>query len=219
MPTKLPYVVSPASLRNALDRIQAAATPPRFTTDFVTAVLKIKGGTGNAIAPFMKRIGFVASDGTPTDLYKRFRNPTVAGSAVADAIRSSYGELASVNEYFFKLADKDLRNLILQVTGLDHDNRVAAAIFATLKALMHYADFDSQNSVQHLSAPSTSPSPAPSPRESDPVREQFSEVANGSGVGLNLAYTINLNLPATTDQAVFNAIFKSLREHLLSSNE
>jgi hypothetical protein len=33
--------------------------------------------------------------------------------------------------------------------------------------------------------------------------------------GLNLGYTINLHLPAASDVAVFNAIFKSLREHLL----
>ena len=36
-------------------------------------------------------------------------------------------------------------------------------------------------------------------------------------VGLRLGYTINLNLPATTDVAVFNAIFKSLKEHLLEA--
>ncbi len=35
------------------------------------------------------------------------------------------------------------------------------------------------------------------------------------GDGLNLSYTINLHLPATSEVAVFNAIFKSLREHLL----
>ena len=34
-------------------------------------------------------------------------------------------------------------------------------------------------------------------------------------VKLNLAYTINLVLPKSDDIAVFNAIFKSLREHLL----
>jgi hypothetical protein len=34
-------------------------------------------------------------------------------------------------------------------------------------------------------------------------------------LGLNLGYTINLNLPATSDPAVFNAIFKALKEHLL----
>jgi hypothetical protein len=38
-------------------------------------------------------------------------------------------------------------------------------------------------------------------------------------VGLNLKYTINLNLPATSDIAVFNAIFKSLKENLLKGSD
>ena len=32
---------------------------------------------------------------------------------------------------------------------------------------------------------------------------------------LGISYTINLNLPATTEVEVFNAIFKSLKEHIL----
>ena len=38
-------------------------------------------------------------------------------------------------------------------------------------------------------------------------------------LGLNLSYTINLNLPATSDVAVFNAIFKSLKENMLKGSE
>jgi hypothetical protein len=44
---------------------------------------------------------------------------------------------------------------------------------------------------------------------------------NGAGIGgqlptgVGLSYTINLHLPATSEIAVFNAIFKSLRENLL----
>jgi hypothetical protein len=40
-------------------------------------------------------------------------------------------------------------------------------------------------------------------------REEFAEGR------LRLSYTINLNLPATTEVEVFNSIFKSLRENLL----
>ena len=42
-------------------------------------------------------------------------------------------------------------------------------------------------------------------------------ISNGDDgdIGLNLSYTINLVLPKTDDVAVFNAIFKSLRENLL----
>ena len=35
---------------------------------------------------------------------------------------------------------------------------------------------------------------------------------------MNLSYTINLNLPATSDIGVFNSIFKSLKDNLLSSD-
>lgn len=216
MSAKLPYVTSPTSIKNALERIQTAATPPRFTSDFVNTVLLIKGGTGSAIVPFMKRIGFVASDGTPTDLYKRFRNQMNGGAAMAEAIKKSYSELLSVNEYFYKAPDKDLHALILQITGLDRENRVAQSIFATLKVLKTFADFDQQDEAGEL----RSPVPDSSGREGGASLLPTSlPQISGSGMGLNLAYTINLNLPATTDQAVFNAIFKSLREHLLSGNE
>jgi hypothetical protein len=38
-------------------------------------------------------------------------------------------------------------------------------------------------------------------------------------LGLNLGYTINLNLPATSDPEVFDAIFKSLKQHLLRDED
>ena len=38
------------------------------------------------------------------------------------------------------------------------------------------------------------------------------------GNSIRLGYTIHLNLPATTDIAVFNAIFKSLKEHDSAEN-
>jgi Family of unknown function (DUF5343) len=217
MTAKLPYLHTPGSIKTALERIRAAATPERVTNDFVTTVLQVKGGTGASIAPFLKKIGFVASDGSPTDLYKRFRNPASAGAAVADAIRIGYRELLQANEYFFKLGDKELKHLILQVTGLAADNRVAQYTHSTLLCLRAFADFD-KGTDSDVIEPATSGAtrleplqiPSSTPNQADRRVDK---------VGLNLSYTINLNLPATSDQAVFNAIFRSLREHLLSNDE
>lgn len=220
MSTKLPYVTSPTSIKNALERIRTAATPPRFTTDFVSTVLQIKGGTGAAIVPFMKRLGLVASDGAPTDLYKRFRNQANGGIAMAVAIKGAYADLAAQNEYFYRLPDKELQGLILQVTGLDRENKVAQCIYSSLKVLKTFADFESFNDPHStISAPSS----VGDSENKAYITNQFAEPnriqLGANGIGLNLSYTINLNLPATADQAVFNAIFKSLREHLLSGNE
>ncbi len=83
------------------------------------------------------------------------------------------------------------------------------AIVGTLEALRGFADF-------------SKPEPGPEPtRNTDKLlktqRKNDSEDATGGAeeVRLNLAYTINLVLPKTDDIAVFNAIFKSLRENLL----
>lgn len=214
MASPLPYLVSPGSIKNCLDKIKAAATPERVTGDFVSTKLQIKGGTGAALIPYLKKIGFVASDGSPTDLYVRFRNHATAGAAVASAIRHGYKALEEVNEYFYELSDKDLLALVVQVTGVEEGNSVAKLTLSTLKALKAFADFEAK------------PDAAPKNAEKATVqdvdgsgRRQAERSDPGGRLGLNLAYTINLNLPATSDQAVFNAIFRSLKEHLLDSNE
>lgn len=209
MAASIPYLLSATSLKSALDKIRSAATPPRVTKDFVNSVLLIKGGTGDAIAPYLKRIGFVASDGTPTDLYKRFRNLSTGGTAVAEAVRLGYKELASANEYFHTLQDHELRALIVQVTGLEVNSRVTAATLSTLKMLLSYADF---NGVPDTQATASNGQEAVALTDAGSTNS----VLNTSS-RFNLSYTINLNLPATSDQAVFNAIFRSLKEHILSN--
>lgn len=213
MQISLPYLASPGSIKNALEKIRAAATPERVTGDFVSTKLQIKGGTGAAIPPYLKKVGFVASDGAPTDIYKRFRNHATSGAAAAEAVKLGYRELAQANEYFFDLNDKDLLALIVQVTGVEADSQVAKLTLSTLKALKAFADFDAKFvTEEQIVSSSVSTNGVDSHRQLLPVQTE-------GRVGLNLSYTINLNLPATSDQAVFNAIFRSLKEHLLSNNE
>lgn len=210
MEQSLPYLVSPGSAKNALEKIRQAATPERVTQDFVMTKLGIKGGTGAALIPFFKKIGLVNSDGSPTDLYKQFRNSASGGAAIASAIKVGYKKLAEVNEYFYDLNDNELKSLIVQVTGTEADSSVAKLVFSTLKTLKGFAKFDAPAEAvepQETVSPGLSGSRAPNSPRPD------------SAVGMNLSYTINLNLPATSDQAVFNAIFRSLREHLLSNAE
>lgn len=211
MAKNLPYLSSPGSIKTALDKIRSAATPDLFTKDFLNTKLQIKGGTGSSILAYLKKIGLVASDGKPTDLYKRFRNSTMGGAAIADAIKIGYRELLEVNEYFYELNDKELLSLIVQVTGAEADNAAAKYTLSTFKQLKAYANFEQGDEPDNQDKPDIA---APIPGI-----PSLSANASPSRVGLNLSYTINLNLPATTDQAVFNAIFRSIKEHLLSHGE
>jgi hypothetical protein len=49
--------------------------------------------------------------------------------------------------------------------------------------------------------------------EEEPTDSEISESRTTKKMGIS--YTINLNLPATTEIEVFNAIFKSLKEYIL----
>lgn len=207
----LPYLATPGTIINCLNRIKEASTPDRVNGDFVNNTLNIKGGAGNAVVPFLKKIGLVSSEGIPTELYRKYRNQSTGGQAIADAIKLGYKLLLENNEYFYKLDDPKLKDCIVNVTGLDNDDAILKMIFVTLKNLMDFASFDQtedRENKEDLDA-------------SVPVTDSKSETIPRSleKTGLNLSYTINLNLPATTDQSVFNAIFKSLKEHLLSNGK
>lgn len=215
MAESLPYLAAPGSLKTCLQKISAAATPERITRDFVTTKLGIKGGTGAALIPYLKKIGFVASDGSPTQTYKQFRNSSTAGLAAANAIRHGYAPLKAINEYFFELTDNALLALIVQVTGVEQGSQTAKLTLSTMKVLKAIAKFDGQileSAPKEVSMQNSSEKPSS-------AQSIDQNTINHAVRKLNLSYTINLNLPATSDQSVFNAIFKSLKDHLLSDQD
>lgn len=205
MASKLPYLTTPGTIENALKKVKAAATPPTFNNDFVHAVLQIKGGAGKSVAPFFKKLGLVSEAGVPTALYQKLRNPSTAGSALATATKHAYKPLFDVNEYAHKLSEKDLKGLILQVTGLEQGNRTADLIFQTFSKLKKESSFDGAVSAEEAAPADDKKEDKGNPHEQKiPLRE------------LRIGYTINLNLPASTNIEVFDAIFQSLRKNLLS---
>lgn len=207
MSHNLPYVLRVGTLTKILEKIKTAAVPERFTQDFLDTKLGFKGGTARAAIPLFKKIGFLATDGSPTDLYRRFRNPAQSGAAMAAAIRHGYKTLYEMNEYAHDATDKDLKGLVVQATGAEQDSRVVQAIAASFKALKSFARFDQTESAEQ--------DIEEQPQDRKDLGAEKIPSAALRTTDFNLAYTINLNLPATTDIAVFDAIFKSLKEHLL----
>jgi len=206
----LPYVTAPGNIDRALTGIKSAATPERVSQDFVKTILKIPGGSGDQMTSFLKKIGFANADGTPSEIYKRFRNPATSGRAAADALEYGYRPLYVRNEYMHQLSDDKLRGLIIEETGQGRDSNVVTLVLTCIKAIKRFADW------------SAAGKPAATPAKKDvsaatttvQITDGGPPTAQGK-LGLNLSYTINLNLPATSDVAVFNAIFKSLKENLL----
>ena len=212
MSVSFPYVATPGNIKRVLTKIQEAATPPRFTQDFLETKLGMSGGGARPLIPFLKRIGFLGSDGTPTDVYKRFRNPTESGFAAAKALKTGYKTLFEANEYAHELPDQKLKGLLVQLTGEPENSQVLKLIISAFKALKEFGNFEEQPQME----PEVTVPPHQETVKQIMIPEEIhSHRKSSSGVGLNLSYTINLNLPATSDIAVFDAIFKSLKANLL----
>jgi Family of unknown function (DUF5343) len=207
----LPYVTAHGNIERALKGIKAAATPPNVNQDFVKTILKIPGGSGNQMTSYLRKIGFAGADGTPSEIYKKFRNPATEGQAAADALKIGYKPLYVRNEYMHELDDAKLRGLVVEETGEAQDANVVTMIVACIKAIKKYAKYtpvaEEKPTKALVPATQTKEDPPPAP-------DKMSRT-----LGMNLSYTINLNLPATTDVAVFNAIFKSLKENLLKDSD
>lgn len=216
MAENLPYCTSVGTLVNMLEKIKSASVPERFTQDFVSTKLAMKGGTAAACIPFVKKMGFVASDGTPTELYREFRNPRKSRIAVGKAFKKLYQKLYEMNEYIHDATDQEVLGLIVECTGGEKDSTVTKSTLSTLNMLRKISDFDNESDgdVDSLDA-TISRTPPADPNPQSVSQFQIPSPQQPSNKGINLAYTINLNLPATKDIEVFNAIFKSLKEHIL----
>ncbi len=201
----LPYITAPGNIEKALVAIKSAQTPDRVTQDFVKTILKIPGGSGNQIASYLKKIGFVNTDGTPSDIYKKFRNKATTGVAALEAMKIGYDPLYKRNEFMHKLSDEELRGLVIEETGQSEDSSVPGLVVAAIAALKKFVS-DAKPLPEDVAPPDRTKAIVTPGQPTPPAAKRL---------GMNLSYTINLNLPATTDIAVFNAIFRSLKDNLL----
>jgi hypothetical protein len=203
-----PYMNSTGAISKILDKLKDAATPDRLTQDYLATELGFSGGSARAFIPLAKKLGLIGSDGTPTDLYKQFRNTNsnTSKAAIAKAMKTAYSDMYSRNEYVHSLEKNDLEGLVMEMTGLEKGHPTIRAVVGSFEALKTYADFNAKKA-------------APATEVDIPNIIPPSQNGNSDGgdddLKLNLSYTINLVLPKTDDIAVFSAIFKSLREHLL----
>lgn len=207
MPSEYPpYVSGYGGIPKLFAKITEAAVPPKFTQDFMSTALDLKSSSYRAMIPLLKRLGFIDQANAPTQAYKDFRDSSRAGAVMAERLRDAYRTLFTANEYAFKLSKKDLQDRLKSMLGAAEGDPNIPNIAATFLELSKLAAWDG-----------TAPAPKRDTKE-DGAEESLNQLGSG-GLAfkgkLGLSYTINLNLPATKDIEVFNAIFKSLRENLL----
>lgn len=210
IPGNLPYLTAFGTLKKALERLIDASRPDKFNADFLENVLKLSGGGARATIPIMKKMGFLTSDGVPTEIYAKFRTDGGRPAAALLGLRNGFPEIFKRSEYAHNVDDNKLRDIILEITGLKSNDPVAMAIKSTFNVVKSFippgADLAGDDDVPPQDEHS---GPTNQIKQNDPGR---STGQNDKTVGL--VYNINIVLPETSDLKVLNAIFRSIKENL-----
>jgi hypothetical protein len=206
------YTLKPNSVPAYFDAMLDAQPPERFSIKFLEN-LGFTSTNDRLFVGILKDLGFLNRDGTPQSRYFSFMDRSQSKQVVADGIREAFSDLFAINTKANDFTVDDVRNKLRTLYAGKKTDLVIGNIAKTFRALCDYADFSG------AAAPKNAPAPEPpvveSPLiESAEMRREDHTTASGKIRVSAMQYHINIVLPDTRDQAVYDAIFKSLRDHL-----
>lgn len=205
------YTQKPAAIPDYFDAILTAQAPDRFSTRFLEK-LGFKSTNDRLFISILKELGFLDADGVPTDRYYQFHDRTQWRKVLAVGIREAYADLYAVNQSAHEMDADEVGNKLRTLYAGSKNDRQIKSIARTFTALCEIADFSDEFPTQSEPA-ETEQESAEQNGKSD--GQPLPRIMRTSRVSLDsLQYHINIILPDTRDQAVFDAIFKSLRDHL-----
>lgn len=205
------YSVAAGRLSELFAKIRDGQAPGQFTQQ----LLKDWGFTSShdrAVIPLLKDLGFLSPDGKPTSRYHDYRDHSRSKAIMADALREAYADLFLIKEH---PADSD-REAILGKFRSFHNvsDNVAGWMTKTFFTLLGLSDLRAkkqETKEEETKGEQSRKDPEKPKKASEGAKEDFRHPVHTSG----LHYNIQIHLPATKDVEVYNAIFKSLRVHLI----
>ena len=154
--------------------------------------------------PLLKALDFLSPDGKPTSRYHDYRDHSRSKQVMGEALRDAYGDIFLIKSS----PTNDDRDSIQGKFKSFHNasDRVAQLLTNTFLALLSLADVSGKAKPKQPRKEEKKETPKENHNE---TLLQFPQERTPG-----LYYNIQIHLPATKDIEVYNAIFKSLKEHL-----
>lgn len=192
--------------------LQSAKAPERFTVKFLES-LDFKSNYDRLVINVLKSLRFLDDQGRPLDRYFSFLDQTQAAYVMADAVEETYSDLFQVNTRAYTMTKPEVCNKMKTLSQGQYSEAVIDKMAMTFLALVKVSDFEKRPNVlatpdlgepttlQSLEAPNVIPEAAAIPKQ-----------GRHSLGGLH--YNIQIILPDARDPKVYDALFRSLKEHL-----
>jgi hypothetical protein len=203
------YLITTGKTGDFFAALQQAQAPPRFTQKFLES-LGFTSTNDRLFISVLKALGFLNDTGDPQQRYYDYLDKSRSGAVMAEALREAYADLFQVNANAQNMTKADVKNKMKTLTQGEHSDQTLNRMAATFQTLAGLADFER---VPAAADEVREAHEMPAQRE----REQSARAGDDESP-LNLRglhYNINIHLPESRDPAVYDALFRSLREHLL----
>lgn len=201
------YLTSVKNLPDIFAAMQGAQVPDKFTQSFLES-LEFKSTSDRLIIGMLKALAFLDDAGKPKDRYFRFLDQTQGAKVIAEAVRDAYQDLFKVNVKANEMTKSDVINKLKTLGQGQIGDSVLDKMAMTFTALVKFGDFQS----------TSVPLPAPNPQDTRNNEEHVEKKSPPEHATLKLGglvYNIQIVLPESRDPAVYDALFQSLRRHLL----
>lgn len=215
MPFQPPYLVTAKNLKSFLEALRHAQAPEKVTVRFIEQ-LGFKSTNDRLFVPLLKAMKFTDDAGKPSARYHSFLDDSEWETVLSEGVRDAYADLFRINRKANEFTREQLTGKMKSLGEGKLSMAVLNNAVRTFLELVKLADFAAITAV-----------PAPEMQSGELAEVTAEEVqaaapsvgataAPGSTVvGSSLVYRIEIVLPAVRDQAVYDAIFRSAREHLL----
>lgn len=198
-----PSLANVEKLPEMFAAIQKAAVPSKFTYRYF-AKLGFTSSNDRGFVPLLEFLGFIDEDSRPTVHYLRMRDKNDFPVVLAQLFKESYNDVFAINPNILKAPKDEVINIFNRLTGKDEKDVLQSVL--TFESTSNLAQISKDMSGTASEYVSNDQSSSDSPHAS----------STPSKFSLQKALTLNitLNLPNSTDSAVYDAIFRSIKENL-----
>src|SRR3954454_3473584 len=110
------YMNSVKNLPAVFEAIRNAGVPDRFSHSFLKQ-LGFTSSSDRAVISVMKSLRFLDDSSTPTDRYGRYRDPSLSGAVMAEALRDAYSDLFTIKESAHSMPAGEMKGAFKRLSG------------------------------------------------------------------------------------------------------
>ena len=212
------YLTSTTRVPQILASIRGAKAPQRFSQKFLVN-LGFQAASDRLLIGVLKALGFLNDAGEPRQRYFEYLDETQSRAVMAMAIREAYADLFEIDLHAERMSASDLKNKLRTLTQGQFSDSILDKMALTFRALVAQADFEAEPRQQSAHEDELMDDDA----EEDLVESDVGRVSRRSSVRSQrqvelggLVYNVEIHLPESRDPVVYEVLFRSLKEHLLS---